>query len=38
MSVIYTTKQPIRFIDGTGFDTTPNTDIFGNEVTTVTLQ
>ena len=37
MSVIYTTKQPIRFIDGTGFDTTPNTDIFGNEVTTVTF-
>jgi len=37
MAVIYTLKQPLQFINSTGFDTTPNTDIFGNEVTTVTF-
>ena len=37
MPVTYTLKQPIQFINGVGFNTTPTTDIFAADSTTVTF-
>lgn len=37
MPITYTLKQPIQFINGTGFNTTPTTDILGDTLTTVTF-